>query len=58
MTNRIAWNAGLGGVFMNNPTDTITLNKFGPGLTNKLDIVSDKYYNEGFTNMSLTIKTS
>ena len=52
----VAWNAGLGGVFMNpNP---ITLNNFGLGLSNKLDIVSDKYYNKGFTNMSLTIKTS
>jgi hypothetical protein len=36
----------------------ITLNNFGLGLSNKLDIVSDKYYNKGFTNMSLTIKTS
>jgi hypothetical protein len=36
----------------------ITLNNNGPGLTNKLDIVSDKYYNDCFTNMSFTIKTS
>ena len=34
------------------------VNNFGLGLSNKLDIVSDKYYNKDFTNMSLTIKTS
>jgi hypothetical protein len=52
----VAWNAGLAGVFMN--TDPLTIDQIGLGLSNKLDIVSDKYYNKGFTNMSLTIKTS
>jgi len=37
---------------------SITLGSYGPGLSNKLDVVSDKYYNTGFTNMSITIKTS
>ena len=48
----VAWNAGRGGVFMN----PITLNEYGSGLTNKLDIVCDKYYNTGYSNFTLTIK--
>lgn len=49
----VAWNRGEGGVFMNN----ITLNEYGSGLSNRLDIVADKYYNNGFTNMSISITT-
>lgn len=47
----VAWNAGKGGVFMN----PITLNEYGSGLSNRLDVSTDNYYNQGFTNMTMTI---
>jgi hypothetical protein len=50
--NGIAWNAGIGCVLMN----YITLNKYGIGLSNKLDIVCDNYYNQDYSNFTLTIK--
>jgi hypothetical protein len=34
----------------------ITLNEYGLGLSNKLDIVCDNYYNKGYRNFTLTIK--
>jgi len=49
----VAWNAGIGDVSMN----PITLNKYGLGLSNKLDIVADKYYNTGYSNLTLTIES-
>jgi hypothetical protein len=49
----VAWNAGVGGVFMS----PITLNAFGAGLSNRLDVVEDTYNNGGYTNLSLTIKS-
>ena len=48
---RIVWNGGKGGVFMN----SVTLNEYGYGLSNRLDVSTDKYYNQGFTNMTMTI---
>ena len=50
----IAWNGGIGGVDMN----TITLDKYGVGLSNRLDVVNDKYYNNGFQEMALNITTT
>jgi hypothetical protein len=47
----VAWNAGLGGVVM---TST-TLNEYGSGLSNRLDVVADEYFNQGFSNLTLTI---
>jgi hypothetical protein len=38
-------------------TAPITLNKYGSGLSNKIDVVSDSYYNPGFTNFSLSIES-
>ena len=40
-----------------NMTTPITLNKYGSGLSNKIDVVSDSYYNQGFTNFSLSIES-
>ena len=47
----VAWNKGIGDISMN----TIHLNEYGPVLSNKLDIVNDKYFNQGFQQLSLTI---
>ena len=47
----VAWNGGRGGVDMT----TITLDEYGVGLSNRLDVVSAKYYNQGFQEMTLTI---
>jgi hypothetical protein len=49
----VAWNAGLGDV----SGADIVLNKYGPSQTNSLDIVSDRYYNQGFNNFSVSINT-
>ena len=49
----VGWNAGKGGLFMS----SITLNAFGTGLSNRLDVVEDTYNNGGYTNLSLTIKS-
>jgi hypothetical protein len=49
----VAWNAGLGDI----SGADIVLNKYGPSQTNSLDIVSDRYYNEGFNNFSVSINT-
>ena len=44
------------GVAWNNVViPSLTLNKNGYGLSNKLDIVADKYYNKGYTNLTLTV---
>ena len=51
----MAWNNAEGYVNMSAP---IILNKYGSGLSNKIDVVSDSYYNEGFTNFSLSISSS
>ena len=52
----LASNSGIGGVVVDSQ---ITLSKnSGVKLTKKLDIVSDKYYNSGYNNMSVTIKSS
>ena len=41
------------------PVDSqLTLNKYGVSGTTKLDVVSDSYNNDGFTNMTLSIKSS
>ena len=50
----VAWNDAEGYV---NMTTSITLNKYGSGLSNKIDVVSDSYYNPGFTNFSLSIES-
>ena len=50
----VAWNNAEGYVNMIAP---ITLNKYGSGLSNKIDVVSDSYYNQGFTNFSLSINS-
>jgi hypothetical protein len=47
----VAWNGGRGGVDMT----TITLDEYGVGLSNRLDVVNDKYYNQGFQEMTLSI---
>ena len=47
----VAWNGGRGSVDMS----TITLDEYGVGLSNRLDVVNDKYYNQGFQEMALTI---
>lgn len=47
----VAWNRGLGNV---SGSDVI-LNKNGPGLSNKLDIVAPPYYNTGYNNFSMSI---
>ena len=51
----VAWNGGKGGVFMN--PNSLVLNANGAGLSNRLDVVADGYYNTGFSNMTLTIRT-
>jgi hypothetical protein len=33
---------------------TLSLNTYGPGLSNKLDVVSSQYYNKGFNNFSVS----
>ena len=48
------YNNAEGWVNMSAP---ITLNKYGSGLSNKIDVVSDSYYNQGFTNFSLSIES-
>ena len=53
--NGVAWNNAEGYVNMTSP---ITLNKYGSGLSNKIDVVSDSYYNQGLTNFSLSISSS
>jgi hypothetical protein len=50
----VAWNNAEGWVNMTTP---IILNKYGSGLSNKIDVVSDSYYNPGFTNFSLSINS-
>jgi hypothetical protein len=53
--NGVAWNGGKAGVFMNpNP---LVLNANGAGLSNRLDVSADGYYNTGFSNMTMTIRT-
>ena len=34
---------------------SLTLNKNGQGLSNKLDIVADQYYNQGYSNLTLSV---
>ena len=51
----IGWNAGLGSV--NIPNDSIVLNQYGSGLSSQLDVVTDSYYNTGFTNCSISINS-
>ena len=51
----IGWNAGLGSV--NIPNSSIVLNQYGSGLSSQLDVVSDSYYNTGFTNCSISINS-
>ena len=36
-------------------TAPITLNEYGPGLSNRLDVSADNYYNTGFNNMTMKI---
>jgi hypothetical protein len=55
--NRVAWNSGKGSVKINGGGGTLSLNAYGPGLSNKLDVVSSKYYNKGFNNFSVHLKT-
>ena len=43
------------GVAGNANIASITLNKNGYGLSNKLDIVADKYYNKGYSNLTLSV---
>jgi hypothetical protein len=51
----VGWNGGKAGVFMNpNP---LVLNANGAGLSNRLDVSADGYYNTGFSNMTMTIRT-
>ena len=52
----IGWNAGLGSV--NIPNDSIVLNQYGSGLSSQLDVVTDSYYNTGFTNCSISINST
>ena len=51
----IGWNAGLGSV--NIPNNSIILNQYGSGLSSQLDVVTDSYYNTGFTNCSISINS-
>ena len=50
--NGVAGNPNIGPVIVDSQ---IVLNT-NYNLSNRLDIVSDSYYNQGFTNFSLTIK--
>ena len=52
--NGIAWNSGKGSVKINGGGGTLSLNAYGPGLSNKLDVVSSQYYNKGFNNFSVS----
>ena len=46
----VAGNPGIGPVFVDSQ---LVLNNFGNGLSSNLDIVSDTYYNSGYTNFSM-----
>ena len=46
---------GFGVAWNNVVIPSLTLNKNGYGLSNKLDIVADKYYNKGYTNLTLSV---
>jgi hypothetical protein len=35
-----------------------TLNEYGSGLSNRLDVVADEYFNQGFSNLTLTINNA
>jgi hypothetical protein len=52
--NRIVFpaNQKTGNLFMTAPT---ILNEYGPGLSNRLDVSVDNYYNTGFNNMTMKI---
>ena len=52
--NGVAWNSGKGSVKINGGGGTLSLNAYGPGLSNKLDVVSGQYYNKGFNNFSVS----
>jgi hypothetical protein len=52
--NGIAGNPRIGSVVVNSQ---ITLNEYDVSGTNKLDVVADSYFNTGFTNMSVSIKS-
>jgi hypothetical protein len=51
--NGVAWNSGKGFVKINVGGGTLSLNAYGSGLSNKLDVVSSQYYNIGFNNFSV-----
>ena len=46
----VAGNPGIGPVVVDSQ---LVLNNSGNGLSSNLDIVSDKYYNNGYTNFSM-----
>jgi hypothetical protein len=52
----VAWNSGKGSVKIKDISGTLSLNAYGPGLSNKLDVVSSQYYNTGFNNFSVRFK--
>jgi len=49
----VAWNGGIGTVNINNPPISMGISSGN----NKLDFVSDSYFNSGFTNMTLKMKS-
>jgi len=52
--NGCAGNPRIGAVLVDSQ---LVLNTSGAGLQNKLDVVADGYYNNGFTNFSMTIRS-
>lgn len=50
----VASNPKIGPVFIDSQ---IVLNNNGYGLSSTLDVATDSYYNTGFDNMSVTIKS-
>jgi hypothetical protein len=52
----VAWNSGKGSVKIKDVSGILSLNSYGPGLSNKLDVVSSEYYNKGFNNFSVRFK--
>jgi hypothetical protein len=53
----VATNSSLDGQ-VTIPNNSIVLNQYGNGLSSQLDVVTDSYYNTGFTNFSIAINST
>ena len=51
----VSWNAGLGCAKINDNSGSLTLNKYGPGLSDTLSIVGPPYFQTGYDNFSMSI---